>query len=106
MILSKSCCPYWSPAISSSMVATQIIEDSIRRTAYLESKGLYFIGTGISGGEEGARHGPSIMPGGSPASLAAREADFSGIAAKVEDGSPCCDWVGRERRRPFRQDGA
>ncbi len=71
--------------------------DSIRRTAYLESKGLLFIGTGVSGGEEGARHGPSIMPGGSPAAWEHVKPIFQSVAAKVarpggED--PCCDWVG------------
>lgn len=69
-------------------------QDSIRRTAYLESKGMLFIGAGISGGEEGARHGPSIMPGGSPAAWPFVKDIFQSIAAKVEDGSPCCDWVG------------
>jgi 6-phosphogluconate dehydrogenase len=69
-------------------------EDSIRRTSYLESRGLYFIGTGISGGEEGARHGPSIMPGGSPQAWPHLKPIFQSIAAKVDDGSPCCDWVG------------
>ncbi|MBM4460930.1 MAG: decarboxylating NADP(+)-dependent phosphogluconate dehydrogenase [Chloroflexi bacterium] len=69
-------------------------EDSIRRTAYVESKGLLYIGTGVSGGEEGARHGPSIMPGGSPAAWPAVKPIFQAIAAKVADGSPCCDWVG------------
>jgi 6-phosphogluconate dehydrogenase len=69
-------------------------EDSIRRTAYLEGRGLYFIGTGISGGEEGARHGPSIMPGGSPQAWPHVKPIFQSIAAKVEDGTPCCDWVG------------
>ncbi len=69
-------------------------QDSMRRTAYLESKGLRFIGTGVSGGEEGARHGPSIMPGGSPEAWPHVKAIFQSIAAKVEDGSPCCDWVG------------
>jgi 6-phosphogluconate dehydrogenase len=69
-------------------------EDTIRRTAYLEARGLYFIGTGISGGEEGARHGPSIMPGGSPQAWPHVKPIFQNIAAKVEDGSPCCDWVG------------
>jgi 6-phosphogluconate dehydrogenase len=69
-------------------------EDSIRRTAYLEARGLYFIGTGISGGEEGARHGPSIMPGGSLQAWPHVKPIFQNIAAKVEDGSPCCDWVG------------
>jgi 6-phosphogluconate dehydrogenase len=68
--------------------------DSARRTDYLESKGLRFIGTGISGGEEGARHGPSIMPGGSPEAWPFVKDIFQGIAAKVEDGQPCCDWVG------------
>jgi 6-phosphogluconate dehydrogenase len=69
-------------------------EDSIRRTAYLESKGLLFVGTGVSGGEEGARHGPSLMPGGSPAAWPHIAPIFQAIAAKVEDGTPCCDWVG------------
>ncbi len=72
--------------------------DSIRRTAYVESKGLLFIGTGVSGGEEGARHGPSIMPGGSPAAWPHVKPIFQAIAAKVQrlDGGedPCCDWVG------------
>ena len=68
--------------------------DSIRRTAYVESKGLLFIGTGVSGGEEGARNGPSIMPGGSPAAWPHVKPVFQAVAAKVEDGTPCCDWVG------------
>jgi 6-phosphogluconate dehydrogenase len=59
-----------------------------------ESKGLLYIGTGVSGGEDGARHGPSIMPGGSPAAWPHVMPIFQAIAAKVEDGSPCCDWVG------------
>ncbi|MCS7260960.1 MAG: decarboxylating NADP(+)-dependent phosphogluconate dehydrogenase, partial [Anaerolineae bacterium] len=69
-------------------------QDTIRRTAYVESKGLLYIGTGISGGEEGARHGPSIMPGGSPAAWPHVKPIFQDIAAKVDDGTPCCDWVG------------
>jgi len=68
--------------------------DSMRRAAYLESKGLLFIGAGISGGEEGARHGPSIMPGGSLQAWPYLKPIFQSIAAKVEDGTPCCDWVG------------
>jgi 6-phosphogluconate dehydrogenase len=68
--------------------------DTMRRTKYLESKGMLFIGTGVSGGEEGALHGPSIMPGGSPAAWPAVKTIFQSIAAKVEDGTPCCDWVG------------
>src|SRR5213082_2370965 len=71
-----------------------LFEDTIRRTKYVESKGLLFIGTGVSGGEEGARRGPSIMPGGSPAAWPHVKPIFQSIAAKVEDGSPCCDWVG------------
>ncbi len=68
--------------------------DTIRRTMYLEGKGLYFIGAGVSGGEEGARHGPSIMPGGSPEAWPYVKDIFQSIAARVEDGTPCCDWVG------------
>src|SRR5579863_10315340 len=71
-----------------------LFEDTIRRTKYVESKGLLYIGTGVSGGEEGARHGPSIMPGGSPAAWPHVKDIFQKIAAKVEDGTPCCDWVG------------
>ena len=67
--------------------------DTIRRTAYVESKGLLYIGTGVSGGEEGARLGPSIMPGGSPAAWPHVKPIFQAVAAKV-DGAPCCDWVG------------
>ncbi|MEJ2189771.1 MAG: decarboxylating NADP(+)-dependent phosphogluconate dehydrogenase, partial [Acidobacteriota bacterium] len=68
--------------------------DTIRRSARVESEGLLYIGTGVSGGEEGARHGPSIMPGGSPAAWPHVQPIFQAIAAKVEDGSPCCEWVG------------
>ncbi len=68
--------------------------DTIRRTSYVESKGLLYIGTGVSGGEEGARRGPSIMPGGSPAAWPHVKPIFQAVSAKVEDGSPCCDWVG------------
>jgi 6-phosphogluconate dehydrogenase len=67
--------------------------DTIRRTNYVESKGLLFIGTGVSGGEEGALLGPSMMPGGSPAAWPAVKNIFQSIAAKA-DGEPCCDWVG------------
>ena len=72
-----------------------LFQDTIRRTQYVESKGLLYIGTGVSGGEEGARRGPSIMPGGSPAAWPHVKEIFQKIAAKVEDGSPCCDWVGQ-----------
>jgi 6-phosphogluconate dehydrogenase len=70
--------------------------DTIRRTRYLEEKGLLYIGTGVSGGEEGALHGPSIMPGGSPAAWPHVKPIFQAIAAKVADGAPCCDWVGSD----------
>jgi 6-phosphogluconate dehydrogenase len=68
--------------------------DSARRTRELEAKGLLFIGTGVSGGEEGALIGPSIMPGGSAAAWPHVKPVFQGISAKVADGLPCCDWVG------------
>jgi len=68
--------------------------DTIRRTKHVEEKGLLYIGTGVSGGEEGALRGPSIMPGGSPAAWPHVKPIFQAIAAKVENGSPCCDWVG------------
>jgi 6-phosphogluconate dehydrogenase len=70
--------------------------DTIRRTKYLESKGLLYIGTGVSGGEEGARHGPSIMPGGSVAAWPHVKEIFQSIAAKTPEGEPCCDWVGED----------
>ncbi|MCH8193964.1 MAG: decarboxylating NADP(+)-dependent phosphogluconate dehydrogenase, partial [Planctomycetes bacterium] len=68
--------------------------DTMRRTEYVESKGMLYIGTGVSGGEEGALLGPSIMPGGSPAAWDAVKPIFQTIAAHTEDGEPCCDWVG------------
>ncbi len=68
--------------------------DTIRRTKYVESKGLLFIGTGVSGGEEGALMGPSIMPGGSAKAWPHVKDIFQAISAMVEDGTPCCDWVG------------
>jgi 6-phosphogluconate dehydrogenase len=71
-------------------------QDTIRRVKYLESKGFSYIGTGISGGEEGALKGPSIMPGGSPQAWEHVKPIFQKIAAKVADGTPCCDWVGSD----------
>jgi len=69
--------------------------DTIRRTGYVESKGLLYVGTGVSGGEEGARFGPSIMPGGSNAAWPLVKPIFQSIAAKAgENNDPCCDWVG------------
>ena len=73
-----------------------LFSDSTRRTKALAEKGILFIGTGVSGGEEGARNGPSIMPGGNPAAWPHVKPIFQAIAAKVEDGTPCCDWVGEE----------
>jgi len=71
-----------------------LFTDTIRRVAYVESKGFLYVGAGVSGGEEGARRGPSIMPGGSPAAWPHIQGIFQAIAAKVDDGSPCCEWVG------------
>ena len=70
--------------------------DTIRRTKYLESKGMLFIGTGVSGGEEGARFGPSMMPGGSVAAWPLVKGIFQAICAKTPDGEPCCDWMGED----------
>jgi len=69
-------------------------KDTIRRTKYVEEKGFLYIGTGVSGGEEGALKGPSIMPGGSPDAWPHVKPIFQAIAAKVADGTPCCEWVG------------
>ena len=69
-------------------------EDTVRRTAEAESRGLLYVGAGVSGGEEGARHGPSIMPGGSAEAWPLVRDVLQAIAAKVDDGTPCCDWVG------------
>lgn len=68
--------------------------DTVRRTKYVESKGLLYVGSGVSGGEEGALKGPSLMPGGSPEAWPHVKEIFQAVAAKVDDGVPCCDWVG------------
>lgn len=70
-------------------------EDTERRTLYVESKGLFYIGTGVSGGEEGALKGPSMMPGGSIEAWEKVKPIFTSICAKTESGEPCCDWVGK-----------
>ncbi|MEH6453377.1 MAG: decarboxylating NADP(+)-dependent phosphogluconate dehydrogenase, partial [Psychromonas sp.] len=70
--------------------------DTNRRVAALKEKGIYFIGTGVSGGEEGARFGPSIMPGGSPEAWEFVKPIFQAISAKTENNEPCCDWVGND----------
>ncbi len=69
-------------------------EDTVRRYEKLKEKGILFVGSGVSGGEEGARHGPSLMPGGAVAAWPHLKNIFQSIAAKVEGGVPCCDWVG------------
>ena len=71
-----------------------LFDDTARRVKLCESKGLLYIGTGVSGGEEGARRGPSIMPGGSPAAWPHVKEIFQAVSAKVDGGAPCCDWVG------------
>jgi 6-phosphogluconate dehydrogenase len=73
-----------------------LFTDTNRRTKDLAAKGILFIGTGVSGGEEGARFGPSIMPGGNKEAWPHVKEIFQAIAAKVEDGTPCCDWVGED----------
>jgi 6-phosphogluconate dehydrogenase len=70
--------------------------DTTRRTGYLQEKGILYIGTGVSGGEEGARRGPSLMPGGNPDAWPLVKEIFQAVAAKTADGEPCCDWVGKE----------
>jgi 6-phosphogluconate dehydrogenase len=70
--------------------------DTIRRTKYLESKGMLYVGTGVSGGEEGARFGPSIMPGGSVAAWPLVKGILQAICAKTPEGEPCCDWIGED----------
>jgi 6-phosphogluconate dehydrogenase len=70
--------------------------DTIRRTKYLDEKGLLYIGTGVSGGEEGALKGPSIMPGGNAKAWPHVKPIFQAIAAKVGEGSPCCEWIGSD----------
>lgn len=68
--------------------------DTARRRDELAQQGIHFVGAGVSGGEEGARHGPSIMPGGDPAAWPVVEGILKGIAAKAPDGAPCCEWIG------------
>lgn len=70
--------------------------DTTRRTHYLAGKGILFVGAGVSGGEEGARRGPSIMPGGDKRAWEAVKPIFQAIAAKTPQGEPCCDWVGKD----------
>ena len=93
-VRSRASCRTWSRATSSSTAATRTSRTPSAGPSALAEKGILYIGTGVSGGEEGARHGPSIMPGGNPAAWPHVKAIFQAIAAKVDDGTPCCDWVG------------
>ena len=86
--------PYLDPGDIIIDGGNSLFQDTIRRTQYVESHGLLYIGTGVSGGEEGARRGPSIMPGGSAEAWPHVAPILQAVAAKVEGGSPCCDWVG------------
>ena len=70
--------------------------DTIRRTRLVESKGLLYVGSGVSGGEEGALHGPSLMPGGSAAAWPHIRPIFQAICARTPEGEPCCDWMGED----------
>jgi len=86
--------PYLEPGDIVIDGGNSLFTDSNRRTKDLAAKGIFFIGTGVSGGEEGARFGPSIMPGGNVEAWQHVKSIFQSIAAKVDDGTPCCDWVG------------
>lgn len=88
--------PYLSPGDIIIDGGNSLFTDTVRRCKELKEKGIIFIGTGISGGEEGARHGPSIMPGGNFDGWIHIKDIFQGIAAKADNGEPCCDWVGDE----------
>ncbi len=90
----ESILPYLEPGDIVIDGGNSHFPDTNRRAEHLAANGILFIGTGVSGGEEGARHGPSIMPGGNPEAWPYVKDIFQSIAAKVEDGSPCCDWVG------------
>ena len=88
--------PHLAPGDIIIDAGNSLYQDTIRRARYVESRGLQFIGTGVSGGEEGARHGPSIMPGGSEAAWPHVKEIFQAISAKADNGTPCCDWVGAD----------
>jgi 6-phosphogluconate dehydrogenase, decarboxylating len=87
--------PYLSPGDVVIDGGNSDFPDTERRVNYLESKGFYFVGSGVSGGEEGALHGPSIMPGGSVEAWPLVKDLLQGIAAKADDGTPCCQWMGK-----------
>lgn len=91
----EQCLPFLEPGDILIDGGNSLFTDTVRRCKELKAKGIIYIGTGISGGEEGARHGPSIMPGGNPEGWPHVKNIFQAISAKV-DGEPCCDWVGDE----------
>lgn len=86
--------PYMSPGDVIVDGGNSDFHDTERRVKEVEERGLYFVGTGISGGEEGALLGPSIMPGGSPGAWPIVKDILQSIAAKLDDGTPCCQWIG------------
>lgn len=88
------CLPYLEKGDILIDGGNSLFTDTNRRVEDLKKKGIIFVGAGISGGEEGARNGPSIMPGGNPEGWPHLKAIFQGIAAKADTGEPCCDWVG------------
>lgn len=90
----KQLLPYLEPGDIIIDGGNSHFPDSIRRCKELEEKGILFVGSGVSGGEEGARYGPSLMPGGNPKAWPFIRPIFQAIAAKAPDGAPCCDWVG------------
>jgi 6-phosphogluconate dehydrogenase len=92
----EHCLPYLEAGDILIDGGNSLFTDTNRRVRYLKEKGIIYIGAGISGGEEGARHGPSIMPGGNPDGWPHVKDIFQAIAAKAEGGEPCCDWVGDE----------
>lgn len=92
--LIEECLPFLEKGDMIIDGGNSLYTDSERRNLELQKKGILYVGTGISGGEEGARHGPSIMPGGNPAAWPLIKPIFQAIAAKADDGQPCCDWVG------------
>lgn len=87
--------PYLSPGDVVIDGGNSDFPDTERRVKYLESKGFYFVGSGVSGGEEGALNGPSVMPGGSVEAWPLVKDILQGIAAKADDGAPCCQWMGK-----------
>ncbi len=88
------CLPFLEPGDIIMDGGNSLFTDTNRRVEELKAKGIAFVGAGISGGEEGARHGPSIMPGGNPEAWPHMKPLLQGIAAKADTGEPCCDWVG------------